>query len=349
MTHQALETPVNARSAVFDALAEPLGKEITITPRPRLDHQSNNLYDAWSNGERLIVKEYLKPEEFDDAPRREFDGLTRVRDLDIAPRPVLRLAPADGHGPIVVYAFLEGEMWDRRKPSPMELEQLAGLWLRVHALPTEGLWLSRGYDIALAQHAHRWRQVLTDYLTWTEAHCPVATPQARACLDLLAARAPQIEALTRMRPMLAFCRSDARFANVIARPDGRLGMVDWEDCGLRDPATDLADLLTHSNQEDLLSPADWRAFLDPYLTEQSRTDPALPDRLRLYLAGFPIFWLAVLSRWVIQNAEIGRLDGWTLNAMPANNRLRRWLARAQAWPNEDFSAELTALDGARFF
>jgi len=30
---------------------------------------------------------------------------------------------------------------------------------------------------------------------------------------------------------LCFCRSDARFANVIARPDGRLGLVDWEDSG----------------------------------------------------------------------------------------------------------------------
>ena len=349
MTHQASETLVNARSAVFDVLAERLGQEITVTPRPRLDHQSNNLYDAWANGERLIVKEFLKPDEFNDAPRREFDGLTRVRDLDIAPRPVLRLPPSDACGPLVVYAYMPGEMWDRRQPSRLELEQLAGLWLRLHALPTEGLWPSRGYDLALAQHAPRWRQTLTDYLAWTEAHCPAATPQAQACLDLLAARAPQIEALTGMRPVPAFCRSDARFANVIARPDRRLGMVDWEDCGLRDPAIDLADLLTHANQEDLLSPAGWRAFLDPYLAERTLIDPTLPDRLHLYLAGFPIFWLAALSRWVIRLAAEGGLETWTLNTMPANDRLRRWLARARAWPNEDFCTELAALDGARFF
>ena len=35
---------------------------------------------------------------------------------------------------------------------------------------------------------------------------------------------------------VCFCRSDARFANVISRPDGRVGLVDWEDSGLRDPA-----------------------------------------------------------------------------------------------------------------
>jgi len=38
---------------------------------------------------------------------------------------------------------------------------------------------------------------------------------------------------------LCFCRSDARFANVIARPDGRLGLVDWEDSGLRDRAVEV--------------------------------------------------------------------------------------------------------------
>jgi len=59
-----------------------------------------------------------------------------------------------------------------------------------------------------------------------------------------------------------FCRSDARFANVIARPDGRVGLVDWEDSGLRDPARELADLLHHPNQEDLIDAEGWQPFLD---------------------------------------------------------------------------------------
>jgi len=71
--------------------------------------------------------------------------------------------------------------------------------------------------------------------------------------------------------------------------------------------------------------------------------------MHLYLALFPIFWLAALSRWIIRLDAQGGLETWTLNTMPANDRLRHWLARALAWPNEDFSAELSALGGARFF
>jgi aminoglycoside phosphotransferase (APT) family kinase protein len=179
--------------------------------------------------------------------------------------------------------------------------------------------------------------------------CPPAVPQARACLELWAARQPQFEALGRLRPVMAFCRSDARFANVIARPNGRLGMVDWEDSGLRDPAVDLGDLMSHSNNEDLLTPGEWQAFMGPYLAERSKVDPGLMERTQLYQALFPIFWLAALGSWVIRLAGEGRLAGWTLNSMPANLRMRRWLARGRAWPNDHFDAELEALKGAVFF
>jgi Ser/Thr protein kinase RdoA (MazF antagonist) len=339
----------DASVSILTALAPSLGSDLAITPRLPLDHQSNRLYDAWVAGEHLIVKEFLKPDEFDDAPRQEYEGLRYVEQLDIAPRPVLRLPPGDGYGPLVIYAYMEGDMWDRRVPLPAELEQLAGLWVRLHALPAEGLWFSRGHDLALSHYVPRWHGLLKDYLAWAKATCPAAIPQAQACLALLSVRQPEIEALGRLDPVLAFCRSDARFANVIARPDGRLGMVDWEDSGLRDPAVDLADLLTHANNEDLLAPEAWQAFLKPYLAERSHLDPDLPRRLNLYLGLFPIFWLAVLSRWVIRSANEGRLVGWCLNTMPANQRLRRWLARAQAWPNDDFSSELAALDEAVFF
>lgn len=349
MENQTLLQPNDASAQILTALTPSLGGDLAITPRPPLDHQSNSLYDAWMGGEHLVVKEFLKLDEIDDAPRREYEGLRFVESLDIAPRPVLRLPPGDGHGPLVVYAFMEGQMWDRRVPLPVELEQLAGLWLRLHALPTAGLWYSRGHDLALSQHVPRWQMLFKDYLAWAESCCPLAIPQAQACLTLLSARQPQIEALGHMDPVLAFCRSDARFANVISRPDGRLGMVDWEDSGLRDPAVDLADLLTHANNEDLLTPEAWQPFLQAYLAERSQLDPELPRRLDLYLALFPIFWLAVLSRWVLRFANEGRLIGWRLNTMPASQRLRRWLARAQAWPNGHFASELVALDGAAFF
>ena len=46
-----------------------------VALRPGLPAQSNRLYEAWAGERQLIVKVYLKPEEFHDAPAREFRAL----------------------------------------------------------------------------------------------------------------------------------------------------------------------------------------------------------------------------------------------------------------------------------
>jgi aminoglycoside phosphotransferase (APT) family kinase protein len=244
---------------------------------------------------------------------------------------------------------MSGEMWDRRKPSAPKLTQLASLWLQINAVPPEGLWYSRGYDVALRDHGLRWRAILDEYAAWAETRFPSAVPQARAALALLAARQPVFAELAAQSPVLCFCRSDPRFSNVIARPGGRIGLVDWEDSGLRDPAVDLADVLTHGNQEDILTADEWQHFLRPYLAERGRLDPGLERRLSLYLALFPLFWLAILCRAGLRRAAEGKSFGWTANSLPINARLRRFLARAQSWPSGDFTLSLSSLDGAMFF
>jgi hypothetical protein len=80
-------------------------------------------------------------------------------------------------------------------------------------------------------------------------------------------------------------------------------MVDWEYSGLRDPARDLADVMTHPYQEDLLAAEDWQALLEPYLAGRSASDPRLAHRAHLYLAVFPVFWLAVSIRAGIRAAR----------------------------------------------
>jgi hypothetical protein len=168
-------------------------------------------------------------------------------------------------------------------------------------------------------------------------------------LELMDARHDTVLALAEIPPVLCFCRSDARFANVISRPDGRLGMVDWEDSGLRDPARDVADLQAHANQEDLLSPAEWEAFLRPYLAARSVADPTLSERIHLYLAIFPIFWLWLLIGRGLSLANSGKLGGWTISGLPPNQRLRRYLARAIAWPDRVFHRQLALLADVTFF
>ncbi|UCC63732.1 MAG: hypothetical protein JSV36_01345, partial [Anaerolineae bacterium] len=117
---------------------------IRISLRPPLEVQSNRLYDAWAGDWHLIVKEFLKPAEFDDAPRREICALERLALLDVAPQPVCYQPKTSEFGPLVLYEYMEGEMWGRRRPSAAELGQLAEVWLQVGAVPTGGLWLSRG-------------------------------------------------------------------------------------------------------------------------------------------------------------------------------------------------------------
>ena len=180
---------------------------------------------------------------------------------------------------------------------------------------------------------------------------PARAGAADLCLMVLERCRGVVGDLAEHSPPLCFCRADARFANVIRRPNQRLGLVDWEDSGLCDPVRDVADLLTHPNQEDLLSWENWQAFLQPYLAAFRASDPHLPRRLHLYLALLPLFWIVtLLSHGVaIASSDSGLLASWTINELPANCRLRRYLARALAWPSQDIAAQVIRRDDLFFF
>jgi aminoglycoside phosphotransferase (APT) family kinase protein len=297
----------------------------------------------------LILKHYLRPREFAVAPVREFRALQLLVGLDLAPRPVLLdRAPGPGLGPLVVYEYMDGTMWGRRRPSAAELAQLADTWLRVHAVISDDLWLSRRSDRSWATIAAEFRARFERYAAWARSAYPPGVQAAELCLERLR-HCEALGELATLAPRVCFSRADPRFANVISRPDGRLGLVDWEDSGLRDPARDVADLLTHPEQEDLLTPDAWRAFLQPYLAVQAQDDPSLQRRIDLYRAVFPLFWLSVLAKDGVERSERGAATSWTVNGMPVNQRLRRYLARALAWPDESFTVQLADLRGVSFF
>lgn len=319
---------------------------IRCAVRPALDHQSNRLYNVRVGDRHLILKEYLRPEEQQIAPVRESHALQRLAPLDIAPQPVFY---DPGLGPYVLYEFMAGEMWSRRQPAPAELAQLADLWLQVHSVPVDGLPWSRGYERSLAETTNHFATIFQRYADWTTTSFPAGQRVAELCLRLLDERRAVGDELSESAPDFCFCKSDQRFANVIRRPDGRLGLVDWEDSGLRDPARDLADLLTHCNQEDLLSFEEWQPFLQPYLSNRRERDPDLAHRLHLYMGIFPIFWLAILIDHGVRRSEAGQLAGWAANELPPNLRLRRYLARALAWPEMDFARQLELLEDVQFF
>jgi aminoglycoside phosphotransferase (APT) family kinase protein len=332
------------KSVVEQAVEHSATARISI--RPPLTFQSNRLYDVWLNGRHLIAKEFLKPEEQQDAPAREFQALQLLEPLDIAPRPVFydpKIAP------IVVYEFMAGEMWDRKRPSPHELAQLAQLWTKVHAIPPERLWLARDQYTPLTALESRFRDSFQRYAEWTAVAFPAGQYAAAHCFDLLAQVRTAAQELPECPSILTFCRSDNRFANVIRRPDGRLGLVDWEDSGLHDPARDLADLITHANQEDLLEMDGWQPFLIPYLAARTPLDPTIQERCHLYMAILPVIWLAALLDSGVRKANAQDITGWQINGLPANERLRRYLARVLAWPNMAFNSQLATLDTVIFF
>lgn len=323
---------------MFDELSALVAEAVGLSPtdvhiavRRPLDHQSNRLYDVRAAGRHLILKEYLKPDEFREAPLREYRALELLAPLDIAPRPILLLPESHPPlGPLVAYEYVDGEMWNRRRPTSADLEALAGVWLRMHTVAVEGLWLSRGQERPLTESWTRLVSRLQAYIDWTDATSREGGEVANLCRTMIERCAVAVGELAAYSPPLCFCRADPRFANVIGRPDGRLALVDWEDSGLRDPARDVADLLTHANQEDLLSARDWHAFLEPYLAVRGTIDPHLSRRLHLYLAVFPIFWLVTLLDQGMRLSGAAQLEGWSVNGLPAEVRLRRYAARALA-------------------
>ena len=338
-------TPSEAvRTAVARAIGRP-ALETEITIRTAAPHQSNRLHDVYVEAQHLIAKEYLRAER-PDASRHEYAALCWLSSLQLAPEPVFFDASA---GPVVVYRYMDGEMWDRRVPSAAELRALAELWLRFHGLREDGLWLARGQAQPWSAVEARLRMLIEAYAGWANRRSSQFRGAARLCVEALNRSLVAAARLIRTdTPPLCFCRSDPRFANVIARPDGRLGLVDWEDSGLRDPAREVADLLMHPNQEDLLDWHAWQSFLSLYV-ESRRDDPEFDRRLHGYLALFPIFWLGILLADGMRRIVDGTVDTWLINEMEPNTRLRRYLARAQAWPDPDPTGALLQLGDLRFF
>lgn len=319
---------------------------VTVAVRKSLDYQSNTLYDIHYDKRHIIGKYFLKLEEQSLAPAREYDALQRLVPYDIAPKPLF-YDPAIG--PVVLYEYLPGTMWDRTKPSAQQLDKLAQLWLQLHSLPTDGLWLSKGWEQRTAEVQATFQQRFDKYGAWAERHFPAGQQALTLCRQALEQSKAVFVALSKLSPPLAFCRADPRFANVIERPDGRLAYVDWEDSGLRDPARDLADLLTHPNQEDLLTYDEWQPFLHPYHRERLPVDRAVEERMHQYMMLFPLFWLQVCMRIGVNLAATGQLAGWQINGLPANVRMRRYLARALAWPALTFEENDAALADLQFF
>lgn len=322
------------------------GQADVIAYRVPSGYQSNRLHDVWVNGRHLIAKEYLKPDEFWDAPRRDFNCMQRLSELNIAPKPVFY---DPNLGPLIIYEYLEGEIWPRKRPSPQMLTQLAETWFILHGLPTTNLWLARSMEQPAQAVASQCEEIFQTYAAWTAVQFPPGQTCTTYCLSLLPKLFDAVEKLSRLKTTLCFCQSDTRFANILQRPSGRLALIDWEDGGLGDPALDLANFLVAPNEEDLLGLQEWEALLRPYLKNRHNRDPTFELRMQHYLTIISIFWLAFFLKAGMHKHQTNTLENWQIHSLQANYRLQRYLARALTVTGTDIQHQLAKISGLQFF
>ena len=206
-----------------------------------------------------------------DGPRTAALGLDRHIELK-----VLRQAAGRGIAPEVVYAepqagilvseYLPGRCWTRADlESDANLEALAALFRRVHALPPSGV----PFDAAGA--AARYLELIRtdDALASTGQRClqmveSIPLPAETAC-----------------------CHNDVVAANVVAAPALRL--LDWEYACDNDPLFDLASVIGYHD----LDARRQRILLRAYAGDQA-LEERLEQQLRLFDA-LQWLWLAAVA------------------------------------------------------
>ncbi len=207
-----------------------------------------------------------------DGPQARAFGLDRHTELAILERASGQgIAPevvyADPGAGILVYEYLPGRCWTRADlASDTNLEALAALFRRVHALPHSGVLFDAAG--AAARYLERIRGDESLFAI------------GQRCRDIVAsAPAPT---------GTACCHNDVVAANVIATPALRL--LDWEYACDNEPLFDLASLIGYHDLEAAQQGTLLRAYAgDLALRER------LAEQLRLFDA---LQWLWLAARQV---------------------------------------------------
>lgn len=206
-----------------------------------------------------------------DGPQTAALGLDRHTELK-----VLRLAAGQGIAPdvayadpragILVYEYLPGRCWARADlESDENLEALAVLFRRVHALPRSGV----SFDAA---------GTAARYLELIRSDDALAATGQR-CLAVVESIPPSAET--------ACCHNDVVAANVVATPALRL--LDWEYACDNDPLFDLASVIGYHDLDPRRQGTLLLAYAgDPELRERLEQQLRLFDALQwLWLAAVP--------------------------------------------------------------
>jgi len=224
----------------------------------------------------------LRLESAQSAPFR-FDRTLELRILEraagagLAPKVVF----ADVDAGVLVTEFLHGRVWEAADlKSSQNLEALAALLCKVHALPKSGL------QIDIAKLASTYQHYLA------QRHGPYAF--ASTCVDIVRS--------VPVNETLVCCHNDIVAANIVADDD--LQLIDWEFACDHDPLFDLASAigfhdLTRAQADVLLN-----AYSGGAGAEQREH---LAEQVRVYDA-IQWLWLAIRQLIFPDREQARRLE-----------------------------------------
>jgi aminoglycoside phosphotransferase (APT) family kinase protein len=188
----------------------------------------NQVYRVQGDSHDFVVKHFgtssVPATLFPLLPEDEARALQVLAGLGIAPDPVGFFPAGKGCGPVLVYDFFEGEMWDG------EVEEAAALLTVLHHVETDGFRRMPASPSEILADADR---------------LPLPPEDDPAWRRVLAAR-PQVrhDEGPHLRVMI---HSDFSAGNMIAGPEG-IRCIDWQCPGMGDAAEDLWSFLSPAFQ-----------------------------------------------------------------------------------------------------
>lgn len=225
----------------------------------------NNVYHLADGGRHMVLKRRL---DCNAHPLiREYHVMRALRGQGIAPAPyVLDLRPEIRVAPCIVMQYVEGKRVPKGGITPDLARTIARTCLTVHGAPIDDLL--RDLPELAEQSYTDLRTYVTDlvfqYGAWLEVR------QQAELDDALSARVSGLVSWLLDRAETendhwtgyvprALCQGDLREFNMVARDDSVV-LLDWERCGVDDPAYDIAWFLALGDLSDEAE----HAFRDAY-------------------------------------------------------------------------------------
>jgi aminoglycoside phosphotransferase (APT) family kinase protein len=199
-----------------------------VSVRPLAGGYWNQVFRIKGAGRDLVVKDFggssVEATLFPVLPDDEARALDVLAPFFIAPSPVDFFPARDGHGPVLVYDFFVGNMWDG------DVAEAAALLTTLHGIDTDGFRIMPATPVAIMADADRLPSPPNDDPAW---------------LRLLASR-PDVQGDAQPAKRV-LVHGDFSAGNMIAGPGG-VRCIDWQCPGMGDAAEDLWSFLSPAFQ-----------------------------------------------------------------------------------------------------